>query len=78
MPAAELAKAVEELAARVAAMPPLQLSIIKRQLNQSYSVSMSDALEFEGVAQSLAFGSKDTAEAMAAFIERRDPNFTGD
>ncbi len=78
VPAAELTKTVEELAARVAAMPPLQLSIIKRQLNQSYSVSMSDALEFEGVAQSLAFGSKDTAEAMAAFIERRDPHFTGD
>ena len=78
VPAAELSKAVDELARRVASMPPLQLSIIKRQLNQSYAMSMSDALEFEDVAQSLAFGSKDTAEAITAFVERRDPHFTGD
>ncbi|HEV2311207.1 MAG TPA: hypothetical protein VGU73_11855 [Acidimicrobiia bacterium] len=51
---------------------------MKRQLNQSFSVSMAEALEFEDLAQAANFGSKDTAEAMAAFLERRDPRFTGE
>lgn len=78
VPHEELEKAVGELAARLAALPPLQLSVSKRLLNQSYSVSMADALEFEDVAQTMNFSSKDTAEAMLAFVQRREPKFTGE
>lgn len=73
-----LDKSVTELAGRLAALPPIQLSISKRLLNQSFSVSMGDALEFEDIAQSLNFSSADTAEAMAAFVQKRDPKFTGE
>ena len=59
-------------------MPPLQLAIVKRQLNDSLGRSMAEALEFENVAQSLMFTSRDTAEAMLAFIEKREPKFTGE
>jgi len=78
VPAAEFAKVVDDLAHRIAAQPPIQISITKKLLNQSLSVSMAEAVEFEDVAQSLAFSSRDTAEAMAAFIEKRDPKFTGE
>jgi 2-(1,2-epoxy-1,2-dihydrophenyl)acetyl-CoA isomerase len=78
VPAADLNKVVADLAGRIAAQPPVQISITKKLLNQSFSVSMAEAVEFEDVAQSLAFSSRDTAEAMAAFIEKRDPNFTGE
>jgi enoyl-CoA hydratase/carnithine racemase len=78
VPHEELEKAVGELAARLAALPPLQLSVSKRLLNQSYSVSMADALEFEDVAQTMNFSSKDTAEAMFAFVQKREPKFTGE
>ena len=78
VPHEELEKAVGELAARLAALPPLQLSVSKRLLNQSYSVSMADALEFEDVAQTMNFSSKDTAEAMLAFVQKREPKFTGE
>jgi enoyl-CoA hydratase/carnithine racemase len=78
VPAGELAKVVDDLAHRIAAQPPIQISITKKLLNQSFSVSMAEAVEFEDVAQSLAFSSRDTAEAMAAFIEKRDPKFTGE
>ncbi len=67
-----------DLAHRIAAQPPIQISITKKLLNQSFSVSMAEALEFEDVAQSLAFSSRDTAEAMAAFVEKRDPKFIGE
>src|SRR6266487_4389582 len=73
-----LAKITTELAARLAALPPVQLSLSKRLLNQSFSVSMADALEFEDTAQAMNFASKDTAEAMVAFLQKREPKFTGE
>ncbi len=78
VPAAELPGYVTDLARRIAAQPPIQVQVAKRQLNQSFSVSMAEALEFEDLAQAANFGSRDTAEAMLAFLERRDPHFTGE
>jgi enoyl-CoA hydratase/carnithine racemase len=78
VPAADLEREVTELARRIAAQPPVQISITKKLLNQSFSVSMAEALEFEDVAQSLAFSSADTREAMMAFVEKREPKFTGE
>jgi len=78
VPDERLLAETDELAARLASLPPVQLSLTKRLLNQSFSVSMSEALEFEDVAQTLNFQSRDTAEAMQAFVEKREPNFTGE
>jgi enoyl-CoA hydratase/carnithine racemase len=72
------ASEVAAFAARVAAMPPLQLAIIKRQLNDGLNRSFAEAIEFETVAQSLVASSRDAAEAMIAFVEKRDPWFTGE
>ena len=78
VPADDLDKVTTELANRLAALPPMQLSLSKRLLNQSFSVSMAEALEFEDTAQTMNFSSNDTAEAMAAFLQKREPNFTGE
>jgi 2-(1,2-epoxy-1,2-dihydrophenyl)acetyl-CoA isomerase len=59
-------------------MPPLQLAMIKRQLNDGLNRTMAEAIEFEDVTQSLMFTSRDTAEAMIAFLQKRDPKFTGE
>jgi enoyl-CoA hydratase/carnithine racemase len=74
----QLGAEVAALAARLAAMPPLQLSVIKRQLNDGLGHTMAEAVENEGVAQALMFSSRDTAEAMIAFVEKREPRFTGE
>jgi 2-(1,2-epoxy-1,2-dihydrophenyl)acetyl-CoA isomerase len=77
VPAAELDAFVDDWAARLAAGPPLALSMTKRLLNDGLHMSLDQALEAEGMAQTVNFGTADTAEAMAAFIEKRDPTFTG-
>jgi enoyl-CoA hydratase/carnithine racemase len=78
VPHEQLGTEVTTLAHRLAAMPPLQLAVIKRQLNDGLSHTMAEAIEFEDVAQALMFSSRDTAEAMVAFMEKREPRFTGE
>jgi enoyl-CoA hydratase/carnithine racemase len=78
VPAPDLEKVTNEYATRLAALPPIQLSISKRLLNQSFSVSMAEALECEDTAQAMNFASKDTAEAILAFLQKREPKFTGE
>ena len=78
VPAVELSAFVADVAGRIAAQPPIQVQQIKRQLNQSFSVSMAEAVELEDLVQAANFGSRDTAEAMLAFLERREPRFTGE
>jgi len=77
VPRAELDATVAELAARLAAGPTLALSMTKRLLNQSSQVTLAQALEAEAQAQAVNFGTRDTAEAMTAFMERREPRFEG-
>jgi len=64
-------------ATRLAAGPPLALSMTKTMLNNAFAVSMDQALEDEGRCQTVNFGTADTAEAMSAFVQKRDPVFEG-
>src|SRR5437763_10837735 len=77
VPAGELDKVVDEWAVRLASGPPLALSMIKSQLDAGLSSSLEEALEREAVSQSVNFTTADTAEAMAAFVQKRDPKYTG-
>ena len=72
-----LGASVRELAARLANMAPLALAASKRLLNQSLAVSMAEAIEAENTAQALMASTRDTAEAILAFFERREPRFSG-
>lgn len=77
LPAGELDAFVADWATRLAAGPPLTLSMTKRLLTNSFAMSMDEALEAEGMAQTVNAGTEDTAEAIRAFLEKRDPRFTG-
>ena len=77
VPAAELDAFVDGWATRLAAGPPIALAQTKRILNNSLEVSMEQALEDEGWAQSVNFSTSATPEAMAAFVEKRQPRFRG-
>ena len=77
VPHDELDGFVDGWASRLAAGPPLALSMTKTMLNNAFAVSMEQALEDEGRCQTVNFGTADTAEAMQAFLEKRDPRFSG-
>ncbi len=77
VPAAELAGAAVGLAAQLAAGPTRSLGLSKRLLNASFETDLAHSLDLEGSYQSLAATSTDLMEGMAAFKDRRDPNFTG-
>jgi 2-(1,2-epoxy-1,2-dihydrophenyl)acetyl-CoA isomerase len=49
----------------------------KRLLNNSMQVTLEEALDDEGTAQTINFTTADTMEAMSAFVAKRDPRFTG-
>ena len=73
----ELDGVVDGIVSRLASGPPIALAMSKRLLNNSLDVTLEQALDDEGLAQTITFGTEDVAEAMQAFIEKRDPVFRG-
>ncbi len=77
VPADELDAVVGDWARRLAEGPPQALALTKGLLDRSFTSSFDQAVEAEGQAQSINLTSADTAEAFAAFRERRPPRFVG-
>ena len=77
VPEEQLATTAKELATRLAAGPTRSLGLSKRLLNASFETDLGHSLELEGQYESLAATSTDLMEGMAAFKDRREPNFTG-
>jgi 2-(1,2-epoxy-1,2-dihydrophenyl)acetyl-CoA isomerase len=77
LPDEEVDAFVENWARKLAAGPPIALAQTKRLLNNSLNVTLEEALDDEAAAQTINFATSDTAEAMRAFIEKREPKFTG-
>ena len=77
VPDGELDAFVDDWAARLSAGPPLALSMTKRLLDNGTLVSMAQAIEDEARSQTVNFATADTAEAMRAFADKREPRFEG-
>jgi 2-(1,2-epoxy-1,2-dihydrophenyl)acetyl-CoA isomerase len=73
----ELEKVVQDVVDRLLSGPPVALALIKRLLNEGGELTMAQALANESAAQAINSGSSDAAEARRAFMEKRDPVFTG-
>ena len=73
----EVDAVVKDLSQRLVALPPRQVSMIKANLNRSSERSIEENLEAESIGQVLSIGSEDTREAITAWIEKREPRFTG-
>jgi enoyl-CoA hydratase/carnithine racemase len=77
LPADGLDDAVAPVVERIAAGPPIALSMTKRMLDNAAASSLAQALETEAIAQNVNLGTKDMTEAFVAFREKRAPVFQG-
>lgn len=68
---------VNKLALKLANMPTLALGKIKEAFNASLTNTLEEQLALESKLQIEAASSNDYAEGVAAFIEKRKPNFKG-
>lgn len=77
VPHADLAKETDALALRLAAKPPRALALAKKAIYASERHSLDEMLTAELRNQLACFQSEDAKEGLAAFLEKRDPRFTG-
>lgn len=77
VPAAELTATVDDLAGRLAAGPSKAIAMTKWLVNRSHESSRHTAFDEESFAQEMVTGTADSAEGLAAFGERRAPEFLG-
>lgn len=77
VPHEELWVATMKMAAELAEGPPLAMTFIKSVLNQTYEIDFATVLKYEAFSQDILFQTQDHKEGLQAFLEKRQPKFTG-
>jgi 2-(1,2-epoxy-1,2-dihydrophenyl)acetyl-CoA isomerase len=72
-----LAAEVRTIAARLAQGPTKAIGLLKRAMNKSFELSLDEALDYEAHLQEIAGQTADHREGVAAFLEKRPPEFKG-
>lgn len=78
VPDDDLSRAARGIAQEIAANPPYAVRVTKRLLRNAYQAELTEVLEMSAAMQALMHETKDHAEAIAAFLEKRKPRFTGE
>jgi enoyl-CoA hydratase/carnithine racemase len=73
----ELENATLQLAERLRAAPPIALAAAKHAVYMSQAAELDEMLRYETEAQMRCFESDDGHEGVRAFLEKREPKFTG-
>ncbi len=66
-----------EIASQIAAKPPLAVRMAKEAVLKSFEVGLEQALHMERRAFCQLFATEDKREGVAAFLEKRAPDFKG-
>lgn len=75
--AEDLANATGEFAARLARGPTIAYGLAKAAVYQAATPTLEHVLDLEARNQKIAGRSQDSREGIRAFLERREPRFTG-
>lgn len=75
VPHAQLLPEALEMAARIAANPPRAMRMTKRLMREAMDIRLDTFLELAAAYQSLCHKTPEHAEAVAAFLEKREPRF---
>jgi enoyl-CoA hydratase/carnithine racemase len=67
-----------KIAGKIATLPPLALRAIKRTLEAGADLPLAAAMALENREFLLLFDTRDQKEGMAAFLEKRSPQFRGE
>ena len=73
----ELESTTMQLAQRLRAAPPIALAAAKHAVYMSQAAELDEMLRYETEAQLRCFESDDGHEGIHAFLEKREPKFTG-
>jgi 2-(1,2-epoxy-1,2-dihydrophenyl)acetyl-CoA isomerase len=73
----ELESATGEMAGRIAKNAPLPIAFAKRGLQRFGHWDLAEALDYEVSVLEKLMKSRDVAEGITAFLEKRDPRFEG-
>lgn len=73
----DLESATLQLAQRLRAAPPIALAAAKHAVYMSQAAELEEMLRYETEVQLRCFNSDDAHEGVRAFLEKREPKFTG-
>ncbi|HEX6742096.1 MAG TPA: 2-(1,2-epoxy-1,2-dihydrophenyl)acetyl-CoA isomerase PaaG [Sphingomicrobium sp.] len=68
---------IDAVATRLAALPPLGLAAIKQMIRSSWAHTLDEELDLQRDAMRRLGFTQDYREGVAAFLEKREANFTG-
>ena len=74
----DLLSEAQAFASQLARMPTRAIGYTKRALYSAPGRTLEDALEYEAQMQAAAYQTRDFQEGLAAFLEKREPVFTGE
>jgi enoyl-CoA hydratase/carnithine racemase len=77
VPAADLMTVARELAAKIAANPPIPLELAKYGVYKGLELDIESVLDYENFAVKVCTGTEDYKEGVTAFMEKRPAVFKG-
>jgi enoyl-CoA hydratase/carnithine racemase len=77
VPHAQVMAEAKKLAETIAERPKLAIQYSKAAVLRYADGSLAEGLDHESYLHALSCGTEDKKEGVAAFLEKRDPKFTG-